>query len=191
LEKKKYFIKQFFKEKKMVGAVSPSSKFLMRKMLSNINFKKARLIIEFGPGTGVFTREIAQRMNPECKLIVFELHDAFFTKLSEEFQDNPSVLLRNESAENISIALNEKNLNGIDVIISSLPLANFPRELIHSILSNGVSNLTKDGKFIQFQYSLSAKKHFQDHFNSVQINFTARNLPPAFIYTCSNISKID
>lgn len=191
MEKKKYFIKQFFKEKKMVGAVSPSSKFLMRKMLSNINFKTARVIIEFGPGTGVFTREIAQRMNPECKLIIFELHDAFFMKLSEEFKENPSVLLRNESAENIADALNEYTLNGVDVIISSLPLANFPKELIHSILSNSVANLTKDGKFIQFQYSLSAKKHLQEHFNSVQINFTARNLPPAFIYTCSNISKID
>lgn len=190
MEKKKYFINQFFKEKKMVGAVSPSSKFLMRKMLENINFETSRVIIEFGPGTGIFTREIVQRMNPDCKLVIFELNDHFFLKLTEEFQDNPSVHLRNESAENISDALTEYTTNGADAIISSLPMTNFPKELIHSILSKSVTNLTKDGKFVQFQYSLFSKKHLQHHFDSIQINFTARNLPPAFIYTCSNTANI-
>lgn len=174
----------------MVGAISPSSKFLMKKMLENINFKTARVIIEFGPGTGVFTRELVKRMNPECKLIIFELNNLFFLKLSEEFKGNPSVLLQNDSAENISDILNLYSLNGVDAIISSLPLANFPKDLIHSILSKSVAKLNKEGKFIQFQYSLSAKKHIQRHFNTIQINFTPLNLPPAFIYTCSNISNM-
>lgn len=191
MEKKRYFIKQFFKEKKMVGAVSPSSKYLMRKMLANINFKTANVIVEFGPGTGVFTREIVKRMKSDCKLIVFELHEEFFKKLHEEFKDNPSVILRNESAENIGLVLQEHNMHKASYVISSLPLANFPKELIHSILKNSIDNLLQDAKYIQFQYSLTSKKHLQEHFNSVSINFTARNIPPAFIYTCSNNSKIE
>lgn len=175
----------------MVGAVSPSSKFLMRKMLTNINFKTAKVIVEFGPGTGVFTREIVSRMEPDCKLIVFELHEEFYKKLTAEFQDNPSVFLRNESAENIGSVLKQHDFTNTDVVISSLPLANFPGELIDSILKNSVSALSKHGKYIQFQYSLTSKKYLQKYFNSVQINFTARNIPPAFIYTCLNSEKID
>lgn len=190
MEKKRYFIKQFFKEKKMVGAVSPSSKFLMRKMLANINFKTANVIVEFGPGTGVFTREIIRRMKPNCKLIIFELHEEFFKNLKEEFKNNSSVFLRNESAENIGLVLKELHLDAADYVLSSLPLANFPADLIQSILKNSIVSLTKEGKYIQFQYSLTSKKHLQEHFNSIQINFTARNIPPAFVYTCSNISQI-
>ena len=175
----------------MVGAVSPSSKFLMRKMLTNINFKSAKIIVEFGPGTGVFTREIVSRMEPDCKLIVFELHEEFFKKLTAEFHDNPSVILRNESAENIGSVLKNHDFSHADVVISSLPLANFPGELIDSILKNSVSALSKNGKYIQFQYSLTSRKYLQKYFNSVQINFTARNIPPAFIYTCENSEKID
>jgi len=175
----------------MVGAVSPSSKYLMRKMLSNIDFDTANVIVEFGPGTGVFTRELAKRMNADCKLIVFELHETFFKKLQIEFKDNPSVILKNESAENIGMVLSEFNLKEADCVLSSLPLANFPKELIQSILKNSIKNLKKEGKYIQFQYSLTSKKYLQNYFNSVQINFTARNIPPAFIYTCSNTSKID
>lgn len=175
----------------MVGAVSPSSKFLMRKMLANINFKTTKVIVEFGPGTGVFTREIVSRMEPDCKLIVFELHEEFFKKLTDEFQDQSSVVLKNESAENIGTVLKDNNLTHADVVISSLPLANFPSELIDSILKNSVSALTKNGRYIQFQYSLTSKKYLQKYFNSIQINFTARNIPPAFIYTCLNSEKID
>jgi phosphatidylethanolamine/phosphatidyl-N-methylethanolamine N-methyltransferase len=51
---KKSFIKQFWAEKKMVGSMTPSSRFLTQKMLKNIDFKKVKLIVELGPGTGVF-----------------------------------------------------------------------------------------------------------------------------------------
>jgi len=175
----------------MVGAVSPSSKFLMRKMLANINFKEANVIVEYGPGTGVFTREIVKRMKPTCTLIIFELHEDFFKQLEDEFNDNPFIIIKNESAENIGKVVEEKNLGTADFVISSLPLANFPAELIQSILKNTTRHLAHGGKYVQFQYSLTSKKRLQEHFNSVQINFTARNIPPAFIYTCSNRKKID
>jgi phospholipid N-methyltransferase len=130
-------------------------------------------------------------MKPGSTLIVFELHDDFFNKLKEEFKDNPSVIIKNESAENIGLALKEANLSSTDYVISSLPLANFPSDLIEAILANSVKYLASTGKYVQFQYSLTSKKHLQRNFNSIQISFTARNIPPAFVYTCSNTSKID
>ena len=52
---KRNFIKEFWKEKRVVGAISPSTRFLGEKMVENVNFDEAKLIIELGPGTGVFT----------------------------------------------------------------------------------------------------------------------------------------
>ena len=69
---KRSFLKQFWKEKKMVGAMAPSSRFLAKKMLKNIDFENARILIELGPGNGVFTEKIIEKMHPDAKLLVFE-----------------------------------------------------------------------------------------------------------------------
>jgi phospholipid N-methyltransferase len=45
---KKSFLKQFWKEKKMVGAMAPSSRFLAKKMLENIDFSNAKVLVELG-----------------------------------------------------------------------------------------------------------------------------------------------
>ena len=52
------FLRQFVQSPRTVGAVLPSSPALARAMLAPIDFASARTIVEFGPGTGAFTREI-------------------------------------------------------------------------------------------------------------------------------------
>ena len=53
------FLRQFVRSPRTVGAVLPSSAALARAMLAPIDFASARTIVEFGPGTGAFTRAIA------------------------------------------------------------------------------------------------------------------------------------
>src|SRR3989338_7901463 len=79
---RKSFLRNFWKEKKMVGAMSPSSPFLAKKMLKSIDFKTVRVIVELGPGTGVFTRKMLEQLHPEGVLLVFELNDNFMQLLS-------------------------------------------------------------------------------------------------------------
>ena len=94
---KRSFIKQYLKDKKMVGAVSPSSKSLGKKMLSNIDFSKDKLIVELGPGTGVFTDLIINKMADDARLLVFELNDNFYNSLSSRIND-PRVKIIHDSA---------------------------------------------------------------------------------------------
>lgn len=184
MSKKRYFLKEFFKEKKTVGAVSPSSKHLGKKMLQNINFDNCNVIIELGPGTGVFTRMLTNKMKGDSKLIIFELHEAFLNKLQKEFANDDRVIIINDSAENIGEHLKEHNLGEVDAVISSLPLTNFNKRLVHTILKQSHQHLKQSGLYIQFQYSLNAQKHLKKIFREVKISFTPRNIPPAFVYTC-------
>jgi phosphatidylethanolamine/phosphatidyl-N-methylethanolamine N-methyltransferase len=186
LNKRKYFLQQFFKEKKTVGAVSPSSRYLKNKMLENIDFENSRVIVEFGPGTGVFTREIVRKMHNDCKLIVIELNDSFFTKIQTEFNDESRVILEKTSAEKLLEILERHGLDKVDFIVSSLPLAIFPKELTDNILLTSRQALRSNGKYIQFQYSLKSKRRLNHFFNKIDITFTARNIPPAFVYCCSS-----
>ncbi len=177
------FVKNFWREKKMVGAMSPSSRFLAKKMLQNIDFTKVKTIVELGPGTGVFTRKILEKMRPDAKILVFELNDNFMSALKNEFKDE-RVILIHDSAEKIGHYLKENELTTADAIVSSLPLANFPLELKNKILKESHDNMHTDSVYVQFQYSLNAKTAIKSQFPSVEIDFTPINFPPAFVYTC-------
>lgn len=184
MSESKNFRKQFWKDKKMVGAMAPSSRFLANKMLENIDFSKDKVIVELGPGTGVFTDVIIERMAPDAHLIVFELNDTFFAALSKRIKD-PRVHIIHDSAEKIEDYLHQFNLNKADAVISSLPLAVFSDELRQSVLGASYRSLKAWGKYVQFQYSLQAKRLLKSMYPDVSIAFTALNFPPAFIYTCS------
>jgi phosphatidylethanolamine/phosphatidyl-N-methylethanolamine N-methyltransferase len=182
---KKTFIKQFWQERKMVGAVRPSSRFLTEKMLENISFPDSKVIVELGPGTGVFTRKIVERMSNDATLLVFELNEMFYEQLKKELQDK-RVILINDSAEKIAHYLEINQLKSADVVVSSLPLSNFSNELKIKVVKAVYKNLKKQGKFIQYQYSTQAKKLLSTFFKKIEITFTPLNIPPAFVYTCEN-----
>ena len=178
------FISEFFKNKTEVGAVAPSSKFLGNKMYGGIDFSEVKCIVEFGPGTGVFTKEILKRMNPDACMIIFETNPSFYQKLIEEIKDERALIV-NESAEKIGEYLAIENQEKADFIISSLPLTVFPKELKENILKGAVDNLSENGQYIQFQYSLNAHKLLKEKFGSVKLAFSLINMPPAFVYKCS------
>jgi len=161
----------------------PSSRFLVAKMLKQIPINDAKVIVELGPGTGVFTEKIIQEMGADTQLIVIELNDHFFKTLSLKIK-HPNVHLKHDSAEQIHQILNDLQLQKADIIISSLPLAMFPTDLRLSILNAIRANLQPIGYFVQFQYSLQAYRLLKKSFKKVQLDFTPLNFPPAFIYTC-------
>lgn len=175
------FLRQFFKDRQMVGAVAPSTKFLAEKMLENVDFKSAKLIIELGPGNGIFTDILLNRMAPDAKLYIFELNNVFYKELSERLSD-PRATLIHDSAEFIQKYVEETGT--ADAVISSLPLMVFPEELRSNVVNSAYEALSDDGKYIQFQYSLQSKKYLEGIFKKVNIRFTIRNFPPAFVYTC-------
>ena len=180
----KAFIKEFWKDKKMIGSMVPSSKYLAAKMLDHIPFKNTKLIIELGPGTGIFTEKIIQKLDVTTQLIVLELNSEFYQELKAKIC-HTNVHIKEASADKIGEIMLELGFEKADIIISSLPLANFSAKLRNSILEVVKESLNENGSFIQFQYSLNAYKNLKQLFPVVKLNFTALNFPPAFVYTCS------
>lgn len=167
----------------MVGAMSPSSKFLAHKMLKNIDFKAVKLIVELGPGNGVFTKKILEKLPTDAKLLVFELNTDFYSLLKNEILDERMILIH-DSAEKITEYVKKEGYLFADYVVSSLPLANFPKKLTETILKESYSILKNNGKYVQFQYSLISKKNLENQFDTVHLSFTPLNFPPAFVYTC-------
>jgi len=178
---KRHFLKTYFKEKKQVGSFAPSSRFLVKKMCNIIDFNTVKNIIELGPGTGVFTKEILKRAQPDTKIFVFELNEDFYKLLQSKFQDSRIILLH-RSAEHMEDVLSEYGVDKVDAILSSLPLAVIPNDIKNNILDSAHLVLKNGGKYIQYQYTLNAKKLLEKRFGKLKMSFASINIPPAFIY---------
>lgn len=180
-EHKGNFLKTFFKERKQVGALAPSSRFLVKKMCDKIDFSTAKNIVELGPGTGVFTEELLKRASKDCRIFVIELNEEFYQFLSKKFND-PRIILLKESADNIDAILAEHNVVEADAILSSLPLAVIPDQIRKRIIIKSYDALKEGGVYVQYQYSLNAKKLLEKKFGKLKMGFVAINIPPAFVY---------
>ena len=174
------FFKRFVSHPGRVGSVIPSSRFLCRQMIKQIPWSEANVIIELGPGTGVFTKTILGKKRQDAQFFVVERDPAFQQVLRDRF---PGLLIRDE-AIHLTRYLSELQLAKADVIISGLPFAVFPPDLRKGILDNVLESLAPGGMFVTFQYSLQLKRELQQRFGKVEISFTPLNVPPAFVYTC-------
>lgn len=177
----KTFLNTFFTQRKQVGAVAPSSRFLVKKMCNKIDFDKAKVIVELGPGTGVFTAEILKRAKPNAKIILFELNEVFYDLLQKQFKDDRLTIL-NRSAEDVIEVLNEMGIAEADAVLSSLPLTVIPDKIKKRIVINSYNALRSGGVYVQYQYSLNAKKLLELKFGKLEMGFVGVNIPPAFIY---------
>jgi phospholipid N-methyltransferase len=177
------FFGQFIKSGREIGSVTPSSRFLTKRILAKINFENSKNLVEYGPGTGVFTFEILKKMSSDSKLFVFELNEEMFDLLSRKIND-PRCILINDSAENLPEILAQHGLTEVDYIISSLPFTNFPAALTDNIMHISYEKLKVGGEFIQFMYTKLFLKKMKAIFSSVEISHVLLNIPPAHVFVC-------
>ena len=178
------FFRELLKNWRQTSSVTPSSPFLIRKMLKRVDFGRARLIVELGPGTGPITREILKRMRSDATLIVFELNETFCGILRKI--NDPRLSVRRVSAQNISTILRGERA---DYIISGLPLAVFDKKVVRQIFGEVKKHLKPGGAYAQFQYSLASLKTMRANFPEVRTSFVPMNIPPAFVYYASCRSR--
>jgi len=178
---KNTLLMELFTNLSTTGAVTFSSKALVKKMLSYADFKGAKLMVELGGGDGSITQGIVERMDSDAVLLVFEISQNFCDNLEKVFpQDNVRIIC--DSAENIDHYLNDQKA---DFIFSSLPLSLIPKTNRFQIYKKSKESVSESGKFIQICYSYALKFQFANHFSEIKTSFTLKNFPPAFIMVCN------
>ena len=175
------FLKEYLSAPDTIGAIAPSSRHLAAAMTAFIDFEKARCIVEYGAGTGVFTREVAARKRRDTIYIVIEQNDRFYEMLRKEFQGMPGMVLIHGDAGNVCGFLREQGFQHADYIISGLPFTSLPRQVSHRILTQTQKAVGTEGIFTTFQYTLLRKAFLAQYFDIRKIVRVWRNLPPAYV----------
>lgn len=180
------FIKQYIVRPRIVGAIMPSSEYLARRMIEDIDFNNAQYIVEYGPGTGVFTEQLLKKRNKNTVILLIEYNYEFYKLLIEKYKSENNLYIINDSAENVSKYLNEYSIPYVDYIVSGLPFASLPKKVSSTILDRTKTILKSSGKFITFQYTLFKKSFINEYFDNINIKREFRNIPPAYVFSCIN-----
>jgi len=178
------FLIEYLKKPRSIGAVLPSSKYLARKMVTGICFERAGCIVEYGPGTGVFTDELINRRSPGTVLLLIEKDPGFFELLAGKYKDVENLTVVSGTAGNVGEYLNLLGFEHADYIVSGLPFASLPQEISSQILLETKKHLHRDGEFITFQYTRFKMGLIKKYFDDISLVWEIRNVPPAYVLRC-------
>lgn len=182
------FFKEFVAGPMNTGAVSPSSKALAKVMTREAGVGDASLVVEFGPGTGVFTSAIVEELSADAHFLAMEINPEFVAILQQRY---PRVDVVQDSAVNVANYLRKEEVGACESIVCGLPLAAFDDEVQDALLEAALEVLGPGGRFAAFSYVHSPflprgrrirAKLFEGFSRVEKTPVVWGNLPPAFVY---------
>ena len=175
------FLRAFVTHPRRVCAVLPTSRWAVRDMLDMADVRSSDLVVELGPGTGVYTREILARLRPDAQLIAVERDPKLAGLLAERYQDSRLRAIC-DSAENV-----QSHIKGArsDLVVSGLPFTSLGSDVVQRIFAQIVDILAPTGTALVLQYSPFIQGQLRRIFPYVQRRVSLLNVPPAFLFSCS------
>ena len=181
------FLLAFLAHPRQVGAVLPTSRVAVRAMLDLADVAAAGVVVELGSGTGGSTGEILARLKPGARLVALEI-DPDLARLLRARYDDPRLEVVCDSAEHL-----DRHLGGqqADVVVSMLPFTSLEAGLRRRILDGLTRALQPDGVLLVIQYTPLIQGELQRRFGSVRRRITPWNVPPAFLWACSEPRSVE
>jgi phospholipid N-methyltransferase len=178
------FAGNFLRHPHMLGSIIPSSRFLADRVLEPIDWGRARVIVEYGPGIGTFTGEILRRMRSDAHLVVIETNRDFVRFLRRTLPD-PRLHVVHDSAAQVQQVLLRLDLQAPRYIISGIPLGSMPDPVRAEIAVRSRGALEPGGAFLVYQFTARALPTLRRTFGHVRRGFEPRNFPPAQLFLCT------
>jgi len=177
------FARNFFRHPRMLGSIVPSSRFLIRQLLEPINWARARVIVEYGPGVGGITAEVLRRMRPDAALIAIEMNPDFVTYLTGSITDARLRVVQGSAVE-VDEILRRFGFTRADYIISGIPFSTIAADLRERILRKTCEALAPGGAFLVYQFSTRVLHDLKRVFGYVGRKFEPLNVLPAHLFIC-------
>ncbi len=178
------FARNFLKYPKLLGSLVPSSPFLVNQLMAKVDWQRASVVVEYGPGIGNITREILQRMRPDAVLVAIELNREFVDYLREEIRD-PRLHVVYGSASEVGDILAGLHLDHADYIISGIPYSTLPDPVRRQIVRESRRLLEPGGALLIYQFTRTVLPYLEPIFGQVQQDFNLLNILPARIFYCT------
>ena len=169
---------------RQTGAIVPSQRFLITKMIAPVPETYSGQIIELGPGNGALTLRLAARC-PQARILACEINPALARKTRDNLDRagiNGRVQVISDSAEHLLSEMGRRGMDKADYVLSGIPLGNLPGERVQGLIDAISRALRPGGMYIQFQYSLIDRKRIRSQFRILRTAPVVLNIPPAVVY---------
>jgi len=175
------FLRGFLKNPVMVGSIIPSSKVLIDKMLSPVDWDNTKLFVEYGPGVGTFTRPILERLNQDAMLIAIDTNSDFIDYLNGDIEDDRFIAVHGSAADVESI-IAAHGFDHADYVLSGLPFSTLPPGVGDEIGAATGRAIRNGGAFLVYQFSPKVRDFIAPHFERIDRGFEWANVPPATLF---------
>jgi phospholipid N-methyltransferase len=175
------FLLGFLRNPREVASIVPSSRFLTRRVRECGDVERARVVVELGPGTGVMTGPLLERMPSDSVLIAIEINPAFAALLRREFAD-PRLRVHEGSAVDIEVALAKQGVDKADLVVSGIPFSTLDEGVGRATLLAAKRVLAPGGRFVAYQFRSHVARQAEPVFGPPQTHSGFWNIPPMKIY---------
>jgi phospholipid N-methyltransferase len=185
------FLGKFLKHGTKIASLAPSSRWLSRTTVRNVDWDRARVVVELGAGTGPITRVLAEKAHPDCKVIALERDADFARLLRERFRDYPNMEVVEGDVRDLARILADRGVQKADYVISGLPVPSFPKDLQLDLFRVVKQVLSPDGTYNQItEMPLVYLGLYRKFFDDVRFVFEPLNFPPAGAYFCRGVKDV-
>jgi phosphatidylethanolamine/phosphatidyl-N-methylethanolamine N-methyltransferase len=185
---KLFFLKQYLRKPFGTGSITPSSQKLAELMIANLGLEPGDVVVELGPGTGVFTREILARGVAPANLILVEFNKDFAKYLREEF---PSVRIVEGDAGELPALLRGLGQGRVRRVVSGIPLRSLKPDHRKRITAAIAEALEPGGIAVQFSYlkasPLPKAVATEAGLHGKRVAVALGNVPPAFVWQYTKV----
>ena len=183
-----YFFSRFLSDPHSVASVLPSSKELSQQMFQGLSFNPDDTILEYGPGTGSFTRivqELRQAGTP-LNYLGIERDPGMYRHLVKQF---PDMSFEQGDVIDVRSICKKHDTAPIDFVVSGLPLV-YMGSSLDALLADTCDVMKPGGIFRTFSYVHcyplrranrvrgAMRRAFSD---SGVSSLVLKNVPPAFV----------
>lgn len=177
------YLRQYIGDKD-VGALHPSSRYLVRRLVRCLRPENIRTLVEFGPGPGVATRALLRALPAGARYVAIEKNPAFLAALRSSVAD-PRLSVVEGDACDVREILAAQGIGSVDAVIASIPFSFLSKASRARLVEAVESLLADDGDFVIFhQFSTLMRPLVKERFGRVRVLFEPRNIMPCFLIHC-------
>jgi phosphatidylethanolamine/phosphatidyl-N-methylethanolamine N-methyltransferase len=184
-----FLFSRFLRSPRTVGALTASSRALAEAMVDGLDLERPGFVVELGPGTGVFTAAIAERLGKGTRFLAVDIDPAFVQEIRKRW---PAIECVCASAERLDELVTARGMFPVDHIVSGLPFVSLPPAMTRQILASVATALKPGGTFTTFQYlhgyglpqAASFRRAMSARMGAQPVTrLVVRNVPPAIVVT--------
>lgn len=149
-------------------------------MFQGIEWSELGYVVELGPGTGCFTRELNANLPLSCKVLIIELNHDYIPHLRAVYGERMEII--NGSAADMDAYVRERGWPRVDLIVSGLPFT-LPSEVMQPLMASLIQHTQTGTVYRWFTYFPKMMKRRYGTLPYRKVRSVVRNLPPMHVYT--------